>query len=68
MPLLTLTSILSDNTQVTLKETAGEVFGFSLIIAGKVECQYDTFEHAWEDLGRCVRCTTLEEAHKIARG
>lgn len=65
--MLLLTSVLSDNTQITLKQTADE-FGFHLIIAGKVECQYNTFDHAWEDLGRCVRCATLEEVYSIARG
>jgi hypothetical protein len=67
MPLLLVTIVLSDNTQVTLKETAGEECHFHLIIAGKVECSYDTFEFAWEDLGRCVACSTLEESHKVAR-
>jgi hypothetical protein len=68
MPLLLLTVVLSDNTQISLQETAGQDFSFSLIIAGKVECRYDTFDHAWGDLGKCARCTTLEEAQLIAKG
>lgn len=72
--MLLLTFVLSDGTQITLKETSEEtsetcgddVFPFSLIIAGKVECCYNSFEHAWEDFGTCVRCATLEVLRSVA--
>lgn len=77
--MLFLTDVLSDGTEISLVQTFeedGEVAGrcdeenfpFSFRINDEDECRYNTFEHAWEDFGRCVRCTTLEELYKVARG
>jgi hypothetical protein len=57
--------VLPDGTAVQLKENGALEFRFDLVVNGKVECRYDTFQHAWEDFGRMVRCTVLEEVMEV---
>lgn len=60
-----ITKVLPDGTEVALEETDAE-FDHSLSINGKVECMYNTFDHAWEDFGAIVRCATLQQAKTVA--
>jgi hypothetical protein len=66
-----ISSFLSDDTVVSLVSEAAaeepESFNFHVLVNGKIECSYTTWAHAWEDFGRCVRCTTLEDAVSVAR-
>jgi hypothetical protein len=68
-----ISAILSDFTTVSLitsedTEEDPESFSHHLMINGKLECSYSTWEHAWEDYGHCVRCATLKESVNVARG
>lgn len=64
--MLCLNALLSDNTNVCLRETPHADAPYGLEINGKLECGYFDFDFAWLDFGRCVRCVTLEDARGIA--
>jgi hypothetical protein len=59
-----ISTLLSDRTTVSLvSDGTGEdpeSFNFHLMVNGKLECSYNTWEHAWEDFGSCVRRATLQ--------
>jgi hypothetical protein len=66
-----ISAYLSDNTTVSLvsegTEEDPESHQHHLLIDGNLECSYSTWDHAWEEFGLCVRCTTLTEVVKVAR-
>jgi len=64
--MLCLTALLSDGTNVCLRETQNAEAPYGLEINGRTECRYFDFDFAWSDFGRSVRCATLEESRGIA--
>lgn len=62
-----LAAVLSDDTSVSLEEsTEDSDWPFYISVNGCVDCRYDTFQFAWEDFGRIVRCASLEEVKRLA--
>jgi hypothetical protein len=65
--MLCLSHLLSDETVATLREvSAGDGFPYRLLLNGRVECCYDTFQHAWDEFGKVLGCVTLNEALGVA--
>lgn len=67
-----ITALLSDDTPVSLasedtEEDSEDAFPHHLMINRVIVCSYNSWEHAWEDFGRCVRCTTQTEAVNVAK-
>jgi hypothetical protein len=66
-----ISAYLSDNTTVSLvSEVADEdpeSHQHHLMVDGRIECSYNSWEHAWEEFGLCVRCATVTEVVKVAR-
>ncbi|MDN8037418.1 hypothetical protein [Burkholderia vietnamiensis] len=54
---------LQDGTEVTLTKTddTGQ-FPYRIAMNGTDKCLYNTFEHAWDDLGKVVQCKNYQEA------
>ncbi|MGC3025885.1 hypothetical protein ACPUER_12145 [Burkholderia sp. DN3021] len=54
---------LQDGTEVTLTKTQDtEEFPYCIALDGVAKCLYNTFEHAWDDLGKVVQCKNYLEA------
>lgn len=65
-----ISAFLSDETSVSLVTEAvipsdpeADVFPYHLMVNGRIDCSYNTWEHAWEDFTAYVRSGAVLMQH-----